>query len=288
MGQLEQDYRGALDGLRFSDAGKERIVKNLMERQEREPVKGKRFRPLRTALIAAALCLALVGTAFGATAAYRLMVQAFDSRDYNGEKLMGFELFGKVDRYTLKEFSQQLQDDYNAWVSHKNGSSPSKEFDSWEDAKAYLGDGIPCIWWDTGTTIRESTYRVSLTPNLGAETDGLQYVQLYSRSQLESRMTCETVVLLYGEEDPRINYSMAGPLGSEIKLLGDYSMANGCTAQIVTQASPHDGDWVPSYCMGFFVNSGLLYEVTIFSGDPNETGIAEMEAQLYQVLDSFA
>lgn len=288
MGRLEQDYRETLDGLRFSGAEKERIMKNLMEQQEREPVKGKRFRPLRTALIAAALCLALVGTAFGATAAYKLMVQTFDSRDYNGEELMGFELFGEVDRYTLKEFSQQLQDDYNAWVSHKSGGSPSKEFDSWEDAKAYLGDGIPCIWWDTGTTIRESTYRVSLTPNLGAETYDLQYVQLYSRSQLESWMTCETVVLLYGEENPCINYRMAGSLGSEIKVLGGYSMANGCTAQIVTQVSPHDEDWVPSYCMGFFVNSGLLYEVTIFSGDPNETGMAEMETQLYRVLDSFA
>ena len=31
MGRLEQDYREALDGLRFSDAGKERIMKNLME-----------------------------------------------------------------------------------------------------------------------------------------------------------------------------------------------------------------------------------------------------------------
>lgn len=71
MGRLEQDYREALDGLRFSDAGKERIMKNLMGRQAGQPVKGKRFRPLRAALIAAALCLALVGTALAASPGLR-------------------------------------------------------------------------------------------------------------------------------------------------------------------------------------------------------------------------
>ena len=74
MGRLEQDYREALDNLRFSDAEKERIMKNLMERQEREAVKGKRFRPLRTALIAAAVCLALAGTAFAASPTLRGML----------------------------------------------------------------------------------------------------------------------------------------------------------------------------------------------------------------------
>ena len=55
MGRLEQDYREALDGLRFSGAGKERIMKNLMEREKRRTV-----RPLRAALIAAAMVLVCV------------------------------------------------------------------------------------------------------------------------------------------------------------------------------------------------------------------------------------
>lgn len=74
MGRLEQDYREALDGLRFSGAGKERIMKNLMERQAGQPVKGKRFRPLRAVLIAAAVCLALAGTAFAASPTLRGML----------------------------------------------------------------------------------------------------------------------------------------------------------------------------------------------------------------------
>lgn len=289
MNQTEREYREAMDSLRFSGDAKERMMNHLMEQQGRAPVKRRGIRPLRAGLIAAAVCLALVGTAFAATTAYNLMVHTYDSRDFNGEELMGFELFGEVDRYTLEDFSQQLQDDYNTWVSHKSGSSPSKEFDSWEAAKAYVGEDIPCTWWDTGDAIWESIYRVHVTPDLSAETDDMQYVQIYSRCRLKSWMTCETAVMLYGKEDPHDwIYSMAGPLNSDIQVAGDYHMANGCTAQIVTQVTPWDEDWVASYCMGFFVKSGMLYDVTIFSGDPNETDMAEMEAQLYRVLDSFA
>ena len=71
MGRFEQDYRETLDGLAFSGAGKERIMKNLMKQQEGRTVKGKRFRVVRAVILAAAVCLALAGTAFAATAAVR-------------------------------------------------------------------------------------------------------------------------------------------------------------------------------------------------------------------------
>ena len=64
MGQFEREYREALDALRFSGAGKERMMKNLMEQTAGKPAKRRGGRPLRAALIAAAVCLTLVGTAF--------------------------------------------------------------------------------------------------------------------------------------------------------------------------------------------------------------------------------
>lgn len=64
--QFEREYRDALDGLRFSDAGKERMMENLMEQQGQKPAKRRGVRPLRAALIAAAVCVALVGTVFAA------------------------------------------------------------------------------------------------------------------------------------------------------------------------------------------------------------------------------
>ena len=50
MGRFEQDYRETLDGLAFSGAGKERIMKNLMKQQEGRTVKGKRFRVVRAVI----------------------------------------------------------------------------------------------------------------------------------------------------------------------------------------------------------------------------------------------
>lgn len=71
MGRLEEEYREALDGLRFSSAGKERIVEKLTQ----EKVKNRgRARPLRAALIAAALCGLLVGTAFAASPGLRSLL----------------------------------------------------------------------------------------------------------------------------------------------------------------------------------------------------------------------
>lgn len=71
--QTERDYRDALDALRFSGEGKERIMKNLMAEGKR-PVKAKRFKVMRAGLIAAALCVALVGTAFAASPGLRDML----------------------------------------------------------------------------------------------------------------------------------------------------------------------------------------------------------------------
>ena len=71
MGRFEEEYREALDGLRFSSAGKERIMEKLT--QEKAKNRG-RSRPLRAALIAAALCGLLVGTAFAASPGLRSLL----------------------------------------------------------------------------------------------------------------------------------------------------------------------------------------------------------------------
>lgn len=71
MGRFEQEYREALDGLRFSGEEKGRIMTNLMGQTAETPVKRRGARPLRVVLIAAALCAALVGTAFAASPGLR-------------------------------------------------------------------------------------------------------------------------------------------------------------------------------------------------------------------------
>ena len=80
--RAEQEYKQVLDSLRYSSEGKERIMKNLMERQKQRPEKRKSIRPLRTVLVAAAVCGALVMTAGAANVfAHQAKVRFFDNQE---------------------------------------------------------------------------------------------------------------------------------------------------------------------------------------------------------------
>ena len=80
--RAEQEYKQVLDSLRYSSEGKERIMKNLMERQKQRPEKRKSIRPLRAVLVAAAVWGALVMTAGAANVfAYQAKVRFFDNQE---------------------------------------------------------------------------------------------------------------------------------------------------------------------------------------------------------------
>lgn len=134
MERNEQDYRAALDGLRFSDEAKERMVSNLMEQKEERPMKKWNIRPLRMGLIAAALCAALLGTA-GA-------VQFFGARiDWQVEHPLaeGSNYGAKVDVICFPEdsFPQQVRD------LAKQDRLTGKNFKSWVKLEEFLGRDLP-------------------------------------------------------------------------------------------------------------------------------------------------
>ncbi len=60
---FEQNYRAALDGLAFSGEEKARIIQNLTEQKEPRVARRPQARLWRVGLIAACLCLAIVGMA---------------------------------------------------------------------------------------------------------------------------------------------------------------------------------------------------------------------------------
>lgn len=133
MGRLEQDYREALDGLRFSDAGKERIMKNLMEQRERKPGKRRGVRPLRTGLIAAAVCAALVMTAGAATVLARQSSIQF------------------IDK-------EQFKQEYNAYLK-EHGRSPNNYSDSVYSGMDFTecdADHLENWWNNMGTPVEET------------------------------------------------------------------------------------------------------------------------------------
>ncbi len=172
MGRLEQDYREALDNLRFSGEGKERIMKNLMERQERETVKGKRFRPLRTALIAAAVCLALAGTAFAAAAAARQARITYLDRD----------------RFT-KEYDEYLKEHGHSSSQYSDGHYTGSDFRGWD--AAFWED-----WWQNpdaelveeiaGTAGDGWTAKRVFKSNLSSTSYGLRRGQTYEETRYQA------------------------------------------------------------------------------------------------------
>lgn len=142
MKRLEQDYREALDGLRFSDEAKERMMKNLMEQTEQEPAKRRGVRPLRVGLIAAAVCVLLVGTA----GAVRLIagfqrIDVIDQRyDAHTDRFyQGYTAWGGVDFIPLEWLSQEILD-----IAAENPSaSVSLPVSSREELEALTGLNLP-------------------------------------------------------------------------------------------------------------------------------------------------
>ena len=259
----------------------------LVEEADVQPPARRRLpKGIRSGLVAACLCLALVGTAFAATAVYQMVVKT-GQRESEGRQYSTFEVYGEPARFTLEDFSRQLQEDYTAWDRYQGGILPGGEFQNWEEAKAYLGDNIPCTWRDTGGVEKEYVYRVQSIPDLSWDTNDLQYVMFYNNAWLKSGVTSETEIYIYGEVNVSdLIYSLGESLGTDFQVLGSYAMANGCTAQIVTQAT-RDEEWPRPYCIGCFMKSGILYKVSIFGGGGGQVPMDELEDQLYQVLDSF-
>lgn len=128
MGRFEQDYREALDGLRFPGAGKERIMTSLMEKQA--PEKRRGVRPLRSALIAAAVCLALVGAAFAAGWDWAVFIRQDVSID-------GSEMFS-IDGNSLTHYSWA-----DLAVEYEGAGRTYSNHPSWEAAEQYLGLEMP-------------------------------------------------------------------------------------------------------------------------------------------------
>lgn len=270
MRRLEQDYREALDGLRFSDDAKKRMIDDLMEHKEEKSMKKRKIRPLRAGLIAAALCLALVGTAVAANPEVvsqliaRLTVQVEDDGYHVGGALMT--------KYPLDNFSPAL----NEASEGRDGPVVQLCFATWDEARAFLGEDIPIVWPGGGRDWDEPIY-VDL---FHVETDRLWGIGINSISisrQAEVSITIQTEHWR-GEE-------ASGGLGiaeGSVEAMGSYSMANGCIAEMVKYLGPEEHP--DAVCTGHFMKDGILYNVSALGTTATQE---EMTASLKNLLDSF-
>lgn len=301
-GQAEREYWQALDGLRFSQEEKERIMNHLMEQQnqeEKRPVKGKRLRPLRAALVAAAVCAALVGTAGAATfVARQARINFFDSHEEAVEAARrdnpGVDngVCGVVTQ-DLKDYDEMeslnMDDMWNgepgvtlvedADGTQADGWTAKRVFQYEWDGKTYLKSrykaeapsGYDGLWngWDTSWLEEHYTPTAGQTLFEQVETEGRPY-QAFVLSEFR------------GQDDTvfNIQYTWMDRVYGDQYFLGDgldhhevYTTADGVEATIMT-ATSHSGKTV------FWVDA--IFGHGSFSMFGNEVEMNE----LYTILDS--
>lgn len=299
MSRIEREYKNALDEVRFSQEAKERMMKNLMQQEERAPAKGRGFRGLRAGLTAACLCLALVGTAFAATAVYRLTVQTGEEEAW-GNEYVTYDVYGEPVIHPLEDFSQEFQDDFAAW-DHPNLLFNQK-FDDWEKVEAYLGDNIPIVWHSMESIDKDEyppEYRVEGYHEMYGD-NKLQWVTVRDNgvlltdglsSQLPFRLSFHTEVRIYTPDYRNKSLIREGwwKDSGDFQVLDSYTMANGCVAEIVVGTHTYedfDGGATREY-IGAFMKDGILYKVDLYVPIRCPWEGTELKEQLHQVLDSF-
>ena len=268
MGLFEREYQDALDGLRFSDTEKKRIMKNLMEQRAGQPVKGKRFRPLRTALITAALCLALVGTA--------LAVHYFGVTIVDGDDGIIY-LQGGIAYYPYDSLSDQIKA-----LEGSNGDL-IRPVSSWQDAEDFIGvnlmdnpvlDGCPPTHFSHMFDGVMGDYLIVTDPDLSTVLTYGCYEMGEANIMVEARLFTDRKATQGEDWDEQfLGYKFHD--GTQVNR-DTYTASNGVAAQILEYTCPGD---TPT-CKAAFSINGIPTIVTV-SDSP------DVREVLYQVLDGF-
>lgn len=245
------------------------------------PAKRRMPKIARTGLIAACLCLALLGTAFAANPeALSGLIDRLTVRQVSAEYNCGYLIEGQVIQYPLSAFSPALL----AASEGRDTAVVSLTFDTWEEVQAFLGEDIPCVCpegWDT------DLIQVLL---FHTESEVLWGVKICSVD-----FGCQTSldITIYTEHWLHRNDEIAGLMGlstADVEYLSSYPMPNGSQAELVLVTDPQmllpDGTFASplQQCFGYFMRDGILYSVTAHSSVPPHEST---EAQLQTVLDSF-
>ena len=268
------------------------------------PAKRRLPQIARTGLVAACLCLALIGTAFAAVTVYRLTVQPHSYSDEYGD-WFGYRVSGDIIRRPMDAFSPELR---AAYESRGDSAWAGADFDTRAELQAFLGEAVPLVWPDPGI-VPETTLHAILWALTGPEDDvagPLKVIHLgpVSGTELEENLSVYTSVYVYTENHPADREQIYGSYGSQpvgAEPLGTYAMANGDTAELIAADDPPESGfgWGEFICNGHFVHDGALYIVTLSAhynieyepglqggGCPGDIR-AHTLSQLYRVLDSY-
>lgn len=274
MGQFEREYREALDALRFSGAGKERMMKNLMEQTAGKPAKRRGGRPLRAALIAAAVCLTLVGTAFAVHYAGVNVVEGENGVIY----WQGGVAYHPYD--SLSDEIKELDGLQDVGKGHL-----VKAVDSWQAAEGYIGvnlmdnpvlDAFPATHYTHKYMGVWGDYLIVTYPDLSCIVVYGCYEIGEANIMVEAHLFTDRQAALEEDWNERFRgYDFSNIEGTQV-VRESYAAPSGLEAQILEVTRP-DKDEL-SYKAAVSIN-GIPIVISVKDGDAR--------AALLQVLDGF-
>lgn len=263
----ETDYRRAMEHFTPAPGLRERTARAVEENRKPRP----RLRPVRTALLAAALCAALLVTA-GAVV-YKAQAPRLEPNIDGKGRMYGYAVTGKLATYPLSRFSDEFRE---AGEENPKGRV-FREFNTFDEVRAYLGDGIPCVWaegWESGYTVmlyHDEQQNIWGSDVMSASLDGR--AKIWLRILTDAYPNADEMGGLYG----------GGP-DAVMERLDSYQMPNGCAAETFTIDRTAVEGWQYSTCISFFIKDGNLYEVSV---DGELADPIQLWPEVQAILDSF-
>lgn len=256
----------------------------IEEADVQAPAKHPLPRLVRTGLIAACLCAAVVGTAFAAAnpEAVAGFIRRFTPVQIQSASLdsgmEGYHISFEPTRYPIDCFSPALL----AAGENREDGIASLEFDTWEETRAFIGEDIPCVMPDF-VIDRNEPFHVSLS----YDGDRLAHVNVFAYGPLPVVELIIYTEYSYADDAGMSTRGTFVESASRSEVLAPYQMANGCEAQIALIAStplPEEPDNGYAHCFGTFVRDGVLYTVTAGAHRASDEHLLSI---LYFALDSF-
>lgn len=286
-------------------------MKNLMENQGQRSEKRKGVRPLRTGLIAACLCLALVGTVFAVAGSMGVTTRLVDGRVRFGREPSYLVTDDGMALFPLSCFSEEV-----LTLPMSEGGPGRKSFDSWDAMRQFLGlelAGNPVLdgakpGWGSG-----KEHHVELSADGGEQ--GMRLVHAFAYYRMGDTLVSVMARIHteeYGKEGTPWNYEPSeeeqAQWAAYQELYGGsiiwFQVSEGdeaveedpymaqCGSPVTIMRYDRQGEW-PKY-HGFFILNGVLYHVEVESNsaghrltDPSPISDSELLETLKTVLDGF-
>lgn len=294
---MKSSYRHMMEQITLDDQARERIMARL-EGSDTGKVPKRHVHPLRTALLAACVCLVLAGSVFAGQGIFGAVFRGGDQNNY-GVSVGGLMAF------TTEELGPQMAQDLRDTAAADPSGDVRKSFYTWQELEDYMG--LPLVY---NPVLEESAELIYPTDEndlskgyerYTGEDLGGKPLYRYSLSfwlwggkllngdiEVHSQLDGMDVRLdaeIFGEADevPPESFEFSSSYGGENDFRAkEYVMKNGSQAQLVYRYADKGSD-IPLSCDAFFAWNGVLYRVHFdyLEGQPVDPAVVE------RVMDAF-